>query len=424
VLSQAFQTATADGTTGPSTISTEPDAPGLESISSDSTSVFPAARADDVDSLPPFPNPFRQPVATVLWFVQLATGTVTLLAVLTILSILPLLNFLALGYLLEAERRVAASGKLRHGVPLLPAARRIGSIAIGTLICLAPVMLLSEFVSEARLIAPTGTATMVWTAALGILSIIAGTHLVLALLRGGNLIYFARPLNNLRWIRKNYQAGDCWSHIDREWSVLLAVLRPIHHFRLGLGGFLGTWVWLVLPTALFGAGWYSGSTWYKVLTLASGACLIPVLAWAPFLQVRMAVEDRWTAIFEVRAIRKLFRHAPLSWLFAIALLYALSIPLFLYSLHLRLRVPFHLEIWWDLALVSIVCTLPARIALGWAYHRATLKRPASGWWVGTIRVLLGGALGLYVWLLFYAPATHEFRPWQLQYHALVLPVPW
>lgn len=38
------------------------------------------------------------------------------------------------------------------------------------------------------------------------------------------------------------------------------------------------------------------------------------LAWVPFLQVRWAVEGRWRAGTEVRAIRGRFRRAPLAWL--------------------------------------------------------------------------------------------------------------
>lgn len=369
------------------------------------------------------PPLLRRPFGAMAWIVQLLIGTITLLALLTIAAAVPVLNFVAFGYLLEVEGHVARSGKLRHALPLLPAAMRIGSIVIGILVSLVPVKLLADVAMDARLIAPSGTATWLLIAVLLVVSIFSGTHVLLALSRGGSLGCFVRPTKNVRWLRGQFRSGDYWSRADCVLRDFLAALRPRHHFWLGVRGFFGTWIWLALPTALFGAGWYSGSTWIRMLTLVTGACFVPVLAWVPFLQVRLAAENRCSAIFDVRCIRELFRHAPLAWLFATVAIYALSIPLFFYSLQLRMHVPLRLGIWWDLTCVSIVCTFPARVALGWAYHRATARGPARIGWIWLSRLLLAGSLGLYVWLLFHTPITHEFRPWQLEHHGLVLPIP-
>ena len=369
------------------------------------------------------PHLFRRPLGAIAWIVQFLIGTITLLALLTITAAVPVLNFFALGYLLEVEGQVARSGKLRHSLPLLPAAMRSGSIVLGVLLCLVPVMLLADVAMDARLIAPRGTATWFWIAALLVVSILAGTHILLALTRGGSLGCFVRPIKNARWLREQIRSGDYWSRADRILRDFVAALRLRHHFWLGVRGFFGAWVWLALPTALYGAWWYSGSMWSRVLTLVTGACFVPVLAWVPFLQVRLAAENRWSAMFEVRSICELFRHAPLSWLVATVAFYALSIPLFLYSLNFRMHAPFRLGIWWDLTCISIVCTFPARAALGWAYHRATVRGPARIGWIWLSRLLLAGSLGLYVWLLFHTPITHEARSWQLEHHSLVLPIP-
>ena len=53
------------------------------------------------DSLPPFPHPLRHPIRAANWIVQLLFGLASLFLMLVVLSAIPLLNFLALGYLLE-----------------------------------------------------------------------------------------------------------------------------------------------------------------------------------------------------------------------------------------------------------------------------------------------------------------------------------
>lgn len=369
------------------------------------------------------PSPLRQPLGAITWIVQVILGILTLLVLLAILAAVPVVNLLALGYLLEVEGSVARSGKVRSAFPLLPVAMRLGSILIGVIACLLPVMYFANLAADARLIAPGSVAAGFWLATLLIILIAVAVYILLALARGGSPTCFLRPIKNVRWLRKQLQSGEYWPRVALLQQNLLAALRPRHHLTLGIFGFLGTWVWLALPTALYGAWWQSHSTWSQVLTLVVGAAMIPVLAWLPLLQVRLAVENRWQAMFEVGPIRELFRRSPLCWVLAIAALYGLSIPLFFYSLQIRLHIPLHLGFWWDLTFISIACTFPARAALGWAYHRSQGRKSAWWGWVWFCRLLLGGLLALYVWLLFFTPLTHDAERWQLEHHSLVLPIP-
>ena len=403
---------------------TSQTAPLPETIATAEASDLGSEHSDDFVWFNRIPNPLRQPVGAIAWVLQVLMGIVTLLVLLAILAAVPVLNLIALGYLLEAEGTVGRSGKLRQALPLLPIAMRIGSILLGVLACLFPVMLLADVAADARLIAPRGTATWFWLAALVVVSIVMGIHIVLALARGGSLGCFVRPLKNVLWLRGQLRSGVYWSRFKHVQRKFFAALKPWHHFSLGARGFLGTGAWLALPTALYGVWWHSNATWIRLLTLLAGVSLVPLLAWVPMLQVRLAVENRWPAMFEVRNIHELFRRSPLSWLIAIVALYALSIPLFLYSLRLRLHVPLHLGIWWDLTFVSIACTIPARAALGWAYHRSQGREPAWFGWVWFCRLSLAGLLAMYVWLLFYTPLTHDAQPWQLEHHSLLLPIPW
>ena len=81
--------------------------------------------------LPPFPRSFRQCHLAIYWLAEFGFGLFSLLALLAFLAAIPGLNFLALGYLLEAEGRVARTGKLRYSMPLLPLAPKLGGMVLG-----------------------------------------------------------------------------------------------------------------------------------------------------------------------------------------------------------------------------------------------------------------------------------------------------
>ena len=84
------------------------------------------------ESLPSFPHPLRKPFHAAYWLFELAFGVVSLVAMLALLAAIPIVNVLALGYMLEAQGRVARTGKLRYAMPLLPLAPKLGGIALGT----------------------------------------------------------------------------------------------------------------------------------------------------------------------------------------------------------------------------------------------------------------------------------------------------
>ena len=88
------------------------------------------------------------------------------------------------------------------------------------------------------------------------------------------------------------------------------------HFQLGACAVLGGLVWLTIPTVLFASMRDPEQTWQWVLTILGGLLLVPLLCWMPFLQTRFAAENRFQALFEVRAVRELFRQAPLRWVLA------------------------------------------------------------------------------------------------------------
>ena len=200
--------------------------------------------------VPPFPVPWRHPLRCIGWTVRMAFGVATLIALLAIVAAVPVLNLLVLGYFLEAEGRVVRSGRFRDGFPLLGFAPRLGSIAIGFLLFLGPLLLINGFAADARLIDPDGSVARRWTTVLNIASIAVGVHLTLALARGGTLGCFLRPLKNLRWLIgqvREQGVRNAYLKADETLANGLKATQPGQLFWLGLRGLIGGMIWLVPP---------------------------------------------------------------------------------------------------------------------------------------------------------------------------------
>src|SRR4029453_19002328 len=70
-------------------------------------------------------------------------GLASVIGCLAVLSAIPIVQFVSLGYLLEASARIAKSGRLQDGFIDMPRFARIGSIVIGTWLMLLPLRYLS-----------------------------------------------------------------------------------------------------------------------------------------------------------------------------------------------------------------------------------------------------------------------------------------
>jgi len=372
------------------------------------------------DSLPPFPNPLRKPFGAIGWIISLLFGMASLVVLLAVIAAIPVVNLLALGYLLEAEGRVARTGKLRYAFPLLPLAPRLGAIVVGVWLWLFLVRIVADAASDAATIAPGSGVAGGWRAALLLISLGVAVHLVLALARGGSLWCFIRPIKNFRWLRQQLTEGDYFATATAAIREFVVAMRLPHHFRLGLIGFIGTFLWLILPTMLFAALQDVTKPGQVLVTLFGAVVLIPVLAWTPFLQAHFAAENRLSAFRELGTIRRLFQRAPLCWFLALVLLYALALPLYLF----KIAAPPQ-DAMWFVTLIFVATIYPAKIFVGWAYAKARQReQPTWFFFRWPARLLLLPLLAFYLFLVFFTPAIGAAgRRVLFEHHALLLPTP-
>lgn len=365
------------------------------------------------------PHPFRHPIRFVGWAISMAFGIATMILALAIIAAIPIVNFIALGYLLEVEGRVARSGKFRDAFPLLPLAPRIGSMVIGIWIFLLPLRFIAWAAADARLISPGSGADIFWHAVLIIAMVLVTVHLCLSLARGGRLSTFFRPIKNVRWFLKQWRDAGYWDRAEQTVWEFLSQFRRTHYFWLGLKGWFGAMLWLIIPTALFAAA-NKPNGGAAFISIIGGILLSIVFAWVPFLQARYAVEGRLSAFKELRTIRELFRRAPICWTLAAIVTYAMSMPLFFATVALPPQ-----DALWMVTPIFIISIYPARVFTGWAYHQAT-KRDHRAWF--SLRVLtslvLMPSLMFYTFILFFTQFIGSSGKLVLfQHHALLLPRP-
>lgn len=369
--------------------------------------------------IPPCPHLFWHPISGAMWLGRALLGIVTLTFLLAVIAAIPIVNFLALGYLLEVEGRVARSGRFRDAFPLLSVAPRIGTIVLGVWLWIIPLRVLSGYAADAYLIDSTGpTATMLrrYTVLLALAVVI---HLCLAIARGGSFWCFFRPIKNLRDFIARLRGGQFWSEANERVGTFVAKMRPGYLFSLGLRGFAAAALWLFPPTLMFAA--MSKTEGLPILTsVLGGLFLVVIFAWIPFLQAHFAAENRFRAIFELRRVRELFTHAPLAWLMAVVIVFVLALPMYL----LKARLLPH-DAMWLVTLVFVASIYPARVVTGWAYHRAVAKNKRAWWpWRWLSRMAMLPLLSLYVFILFFTPAISQHGKLVLfEHHAFLLPSP-
>jgi hypothetical protein len=347
--------------------------------------------------------------------VESILGVVCMPLGLAILASLPLVNFIALGYLLEAGGRIARTGRFRDGFFGIRHAGRVGGLFAGIFLTILPVWAISSMAQSAELIDPTSANTRNWKLGLTVATVFAVLHITLACLWGGKLRHFLLPILHPVFAVFAFLRGNPLQRArDGVWTFVTEA-RPLYFFWLGFRGAVGALAWLVFPVTLLAVGWKA-----PLLGIVGFFLLLPVLVILPFLQMQFAAANRFAKMFDVFGVVRLYLRAPWACSFALFITLLFALPLYVLKIELVPRGALVLP-----AIVFIAFIWPARLLTGWVCGRATKRPRRSHWFFWTT-----GALPVPVFVLVYA-----FFVWLSQYlswygvaslyeqHAFLLPVP-
>lgn len=328
-------------------------------------------------------------------------GALSLIVTLAILATLPVLNLLSLGYLLEVSGRIARTRRMASGLIGLRAAAAWGAIVFAGWLARWPIVAAADVWYASHLIDPGSPATKiaagVWFALLLALAVFAGLLVAVALrLRPGL-----------------YSQG-------RDYAWALATGRLPYYFWLGLRGFAGGMIWLIVPVSIMASAAKLGPGGGAAVSFLGGLLLAPVLLYLPFLQTHFAAEGRFAALFEVGVVRQLFRRAPLAFWLALLTMLLFALPLYLLMIE---AVPE--EVAWLPSIVFVVFLFPARVLAGWAYARGVRREQPRHWlfrWTSRLGMLpLAVTYAFFVWLSQYLLWYGVFSLYHQ--HAFLLPAP-
>ncbi len=364
---------------------------------------------------------FGSPLA-VLRFVGSAAewlfGVVSMILILAVLATIPIVQMLSLGYLLEVAGRVARSGRLRDGFIGIRKAARIGGIVLGTGLFYLPILFVSSLWYDARLIDPASAATRNLRTLQIVLTTLIVAHLLWAWFRGGRLRHFLWPAP-VRFFRRLRRGGMYAEARDAVWDFVTG-LRLRYYFWLGLRGFVGALAWLFIPATLLAVTMRLPDGANVAVGLLGGLLLATVLLYLPFLQTRLAVENRFGAIFELRAARQMFRRAPIAFWFALLITLLFALPLYLLKIELTPR-----EVAWLPSVVFVVFIFPARLLTGWAVGRARRRDEPRHFvfrWAARLAAL--PVVGIYALITFFSQYLLWYGALSIyEQHAFLVPVP-
>ncbi|HEV3122071.1 MAG TPA: hypothetical protein VGY53_09220 [Isosphaeraceae bacterium] len=342
-------------------------------------------------------------------------GVISLVLGLSILAALPVIQFVTLGYLLEASGRVATSGRLRDGLIGVRRAARVGGVVAGISLALIPLWFVDSQARSAQLISPGRGAALGLRWLLGVVTVLTFLHIFTACVRGGRLRSFLWPFGHPFWLARRLREGGLYTEArDGLWEFVATLHLP-RFFRKGLVGFLGTMVWIALPATLIAL--VGRVPLLGVIGVLALAVVAPSL---PFLQVHYAVAGRARALFAMREVRDRFRRAPWAFAFALLVMLTAAIPLYLLKIEMLPR-----EAAWLPSLVFVIFLFPARVLIGWAYARSGRRERPRHWFFRALgRIAIFPAAALYVLVVFAAQYTSWGGALSLyEQHAFLLPVP-
>lgn len=345
-------------------------------------------------------------------------GFVAMLVSLAVLAAIPIGQFLSLGYMLESAARIAKSGRFRDGFIGIRTIGRVGGVVMASWLFILPIRLLADMARTAEIINPDGQNAALWRAGVYFLAIVIMLHIAFAIAAGGRLWRFVWPFNFINVLLQVIRGNAYARARDATWEFVTSLRLP-YYLMLGFKGFAGALIWLVIPVSLLAFG-HAKFALAPLIGFMGGFLLALVLIYLPLLQLRIATENRFRAVFEWLEVRRTYSRAPWACTFAFFVLLLFALPLYLFKIEV---VPNEAE--WLPALVFITFIYPARLLMGWAVGRANRREEKRHWFFRvTGKVPLLPLAGFYVMIVFFSQYTSWNGVFSLyEQHAFLLPVP-
>lgn len=345
-------------------------------------------------------------------------GGLSMLVLLASIAVVPILNFISLGYLIQMGANISQTGRLTDGLLGIKKSAVLGRMVFGSWLCFWPARLVFELKMAAQLTDPSGQQADFYGFLSTFILFLTLLHILWACLRGGKLRHFIwpAPLAFYKWLKTPQTLKPILKNIFQYFSGT----ELKQYFILGFKAFLGAMLWLIAPVSLLIFASFLPPAG-MLLSLPAGLLLMWVVLHLPFLQIQLANQQNFKAIFDIKPIRLGFKKAPLmSWL---ALLITLLFALPLYLLKIELTPE---EIAWLPSLLFVFFIFPARLMVGWAMFRAKKREAFSHWslrWIARLAalpVLLGYAVLVFI---------TQYLSWNgsyslLEQHAFLVPAPW
>jgi hypothetical protein len=390
----------------------------IEPISAELVADEPVLAQIVSDQESPRPAWYRRILKAVAAVFSWLFGFAAMIVGLAVLATIPILQFLSLGYLLEASGRIARTGRLRDGFIGIDQFGRLGSIVLGTSLALLPVWFISSLTYSSLLLNGRSRETRLWGVFLTLATIATICHVLWAWFRGGRLLHFIWPAP-VRFFRRIRQGG--WIVQARDATCeFVEKLRLPTYFMLGIRGFAGAIIWLFIPVTLLAMGTLARQPIGTFLGLVGSFLMAIVVMYLPFLQTRFAVNNDFAELFRVSAVRDDFKRAPVAFWIALFFTLLFALPLYILKAELIPR-----EAAWLPSLVFVIFMYPSRLAAGWAIARAR-RRDAPRHFVfrWSSRFAVVPVVAFYVGFVFLTQYVSWYGRWSLyEQHAFLLPVP-
>jgi hypothetical protein len=299
----------------------------------------------------------------------------SLLVLLAVTSTIPVLQLASLGYMLEAGSRIARSGHWREGLPGLGMAGRIGSFFLGASLTFLPVWFIKDFATTAQLINPGSVDAKFLETFSWVLFFTWMGNLTWVFLRGAKWWHFYWP-QPIRFVKEIWRPSTWQRANDNLWSAITRLRLPLLLW-LGFRGGLGALCWLAIPATFMAIGLRAReeAPLLGLIGLMGAIGMTLVVMYIPFLQINLATQNRFMAIFDLKAVRNQYRCAPWSFLLALIGTLALAIPLYL----LRIEATPEEYVWLP-CVFFVLFTLPAKWLVGWAIYRSGKTGQKHSWW--------------------------------------------